>query len=298
MNKTTDSSSYFPAWSGKIGDFEVNVINIGDITLPMGESLSGPKGTSDEIHVRTAIAHEKIVPMQDLLVRMNDMVVLVDAGSYDIGPESIYAIPGYQPPLSLTDQMTQLGVSPGDVDHVIITHRHWDHFNGVTVSENGEWIPAFPNAKHYISGLDWYYIKQTMQNKGTHEANAFPILEQLGLLQVIEGEFDVAPGISIHPAAGETEGHQIVRFHSKGETLYSVGDLYHHPIEVAYGQWLASWANRQQTKESREWLLGRAASESACLMASHIPGIGRILQTPHGFKWGYVETTSDSHFSL
>lgn len=47
------------------------------------------------------------------------------------------------------------GVRPEDVDVVVNTHVHADHVGWNTVEREGEWVPAFPNARYLIAAADY-----------------------------------------------------------------------------------------------------------------------------------------------
>lgn len=276
-----------PVWSGRVGEFQLDVLNIGDVTLPLMEAFRGPGDGAVQDRIKAALRGQRLIPLQDLLVRGDGVTVLVDAGAYDIDGSSSYAVPGYRPPPPLLDQLAALGVDASRIDHVVVTHRHWDHFNGLVRPEGAL---AFPHARVHIGRPDWEHVRGVMGRAATREARIFPELERAGRLAIVEREADLAPGISIIPAPGETRGHQVVRLHSSGETFYAVGDLYHHPIEVELSAWMVSWADPASNQASRARLLQRALPESARLMASHIPEVGTLRRTSAGAEWVSVST--------
>lgn len=269
-------------WSGRVGEFQLDVLNIGDVTLPLAEAFRGPGDGAVQDRIRSALHGQMTIPLQDLVIRGAGQTVLVDAGAYDIDASSSYAVPEYRPPPSLLDQLALHGVVAGQVDHVVVTHRHWDHFNGLVLPDGK---PAFPNARVHIGRADWDHVRGVMQQEGTREARTFPVLERAGLLAVVVAESHLATGISVIPAPGETPGHQVVRIHSSGETFYAVGDLYHHPIEVSHPAWMVSWADADMNAASRSRFVARSLADEARLMASHIPQVGRLRPTSSGAEW-------------
>ena len=38
-----------------------------------------------------------------------------------------------------------------DVDMVVMTHAHRDHIGWNVVSQDGKYVPTFPNARYYVS---------------------------------------------------------------------------------------------------------------------------------------------------
>jgi glyoxylase-like metal-dependent hydrolase (beta-lactamase superfamily II) len=275
-------------WSCELGSITLDVFSIGDVSLPLLEAFRGPNESPSREMVISALSSQRVIPLQDLLVRGPEVMLLVDAAAYDIGADSSYAIPGYHPPPSLTEQLRERGVMPADVQHVVITHRHWDHFNGTVVDRDGNLEPTFPNARHYVGRADWEHIQVAMADATSREARVFGTLAVAGLIEVVDGDRIIAPGVTILAAPGETPGHQMVRIESSGEVFLAIGDLIHHPVEIAHPEWMVSWAVAASNRASRARFLTDAALKRARVMASHIPEIGRIVKTGTGAAWESV----------
>ena len=103
-----------------------------------------------------------------------------------------------------------------------------------------------------------------------------------------QGVHELGGGAQILAAPGETPGHQIVRIHSQGQTLYCVGDLYHHSLEAEQPELMMRWASRESMLASRRALVERALAENALIVATHIPGIGRLRRSGDGIAWEAV----------
>lgn len=270
-----------PVVSFTVGTATVAAISIGDVTLPlapaMGRGAAELTGSDD----LTDLARQTLIPLQSVVMVTGDTVVLVDAGLYDVGPDSEYFVPGYRPPPPLVESLRGIGVAPEDVQHVVITHRHWDHFNGTAV----DGTPTFPRARHYIGALDWAAIETRLADPASREARSIALVHRAGLLQTVSGDLDIAPGIRIIAAPGETPGHQIVRLESGASVLYALGDLYHHPAEFIRPTWMVSWADPVTTAASRRRLVPAALGEQATLVASHIPSVGMLSGTVDAARW-------------
>jgi len=268
-----------------LGDAEVTVLNVGDITLPLSTMMRQPSDARDPDSVLSALARQVYVPMQDVLVRRGGEMFLVDAGRYDVSAESEYAIPGYEPPFSIVAQLQAMGVSTRDVQHVIITHRHWDHFNGTTRFSKGEWVPTFPNARYHIGRSDWDAGQAARRDAGSLEGKTLAALDRAGAIALVDTDTTIAQGVTIQPSPGETPGHQIVRFDLDGGTIYAVGDMYHHPIELANPEWMVRWADQELNICSRNRFIKEATRVGSFAVASHIRGVGRISGTPECPLW-------------
>jgi glyoxylase-like metal-dependent hydrolase (beta-lactamase superfamily II) len=274
-----------------VGRARLDVINIGDITAAMAASMRAPAGATDaeKAEMAAALADHRLMPMQDVLVRLAGTTVMVDAGAYDIAASETYHVPGYVPPPPLAARLAALGVVPDSVEHVVFTHRHFDHISGAVVKDgDGKVRPLFPNARHYIQKPDWEYALTRINDPATRIGRTFSVLHPAGLVEVIEGDRELAPGIRIMAAPGETPGHQAVRVESDGQVAYLVGDLIHHAAEVKLAGFMVNWAEEASNLSSHRRIFEPAVDERALIVVSHIPEAGRIVRAAGRRVWENV----------
>jgi glyoxylase-like metal-dependent hydrolase (beta-lactamase superfamily II) len=212
--------------------------------------------------------------------------ILVDANDYAqaISLEPSFLPPDYTPPPGIIEQLASVGVRPEDITHHVITHAHFDHYIGTTVERNGSYVPRFPNARVFLGRADWEdpQTQEALRDPDSIDSHTFAVLDRQGLLELVESSRDLSPDVQIIPAPGESPGHQIVRVHSQGQTLYCLGDLFHHPAEVEHPAWMVKWADATSNLASRRGLIEAALRERAILVAAHMPP-GRVegtLSTP------------------
>jgi glyoxylase-like metal-dependent hydrolase (beta-lactamase superfamily II) len=269
-----------------LGDEKVSIINIGDIETPMTTWMDPPaEGWPPEI---AAVAGRRQRFAQNCIyARIGAVSLVVDPGVFDYAPDSPMLMPGYSPPPDLLSALFSLGVRPVDVTHIVITHAHHDHFNGLTVSRNGTLAPAFPMAHCYLGKADYERpeIQKALEDPASLESRTFGVLKKAGLLELSSGTQLLGDGVQIIAAPGETPGHQMVRIESGGQSLYCVGDLIHAPLEIEQPQYMVRWAEPQATVASRRALSERAAAENALVVATHIHGAARLRRTDEGFSW-------------
>jgi glyoxylase-like metal-dependent hydrolase (beta-lactamase superfamily II) len=270
-----------------LGAATITIINVGDLVFRLSQVMNVPES---EWRPRYAAEFEKPLsfPSQCMHISVPGASILVDAGDYAVAVSlnTPYVPPNYSPPPGQIDQLLERGISPQDITHVVITHLHFDHYSGVTTERNGQYTPAFPNARCFVGRADWKDpdTQEALKDPASLESRTIGVLHSAGLLEAVEAEFDLLPSVRILAAPGESPGHQIVRVHSEGQTLYCLGDLYHDPVEIEHPLWMARWANREATLASRRKLVDLALAEDALLVPAHMSP-GRLEQTTDGVRW-------------
>lgn len=279
----TDYVREFP-----FGTATISIINVGDLRLNLAEEMNVPES---EWRPRYAeiFAQPALFPSQCIHIALPGASVLVDASDYAAfaSSDSPYLPPHYQPPPGLLTQLLKRGVRPEAITHLVITHFHFDHYSGVTVERDGHYVPAFPNARYFLGKADWEHpeTQAALQDASSADSRTLGVLHRQGLLELVEGDRDLLPGVRIVATPGESPGHQIVRVHLQGQTLYCLGDLYHHPVEVEQPTWMATWAEAETNLASRRAFAEAALAENALLIAAHIPTVGRLERTVSSVKW-------------
>jgi glyoxylase-like metal-dependent hydrolase (beta-lactamase superfamily II) len=219
-------------------------------------------------------------------VRLGGASILIDLGFDDPSPSSQWRAPRHLRTPGTPAGLAAIGVAPDDVTHVLITHAHGDHIAGGSVERNGVRVPRYPNARHYLGRADWEGNAER-DRPGSHAALHLGTIERAGLLELVDGEREIVPGVTMIAAPGESPGHSIVRVSSRGETFYFLGDLFHHPCEVAHLDWVAEGRDAAAMRASRDRLVAAALATNAVLVATHVPfpPFGRLESTANGVRW-------------
>jgi glyoxylase-like metal-dependent hydrolase (beta-lactamase superfamily II) len=140
-----------------------------------------------------------------------------------------------------------------------------------------------------LGRADWDYALARRQKDG-EAADTARILEHLHaakLLMRVNRDTQIAPGVIALATPGETPGHQIVRIASEGRAFYCLGDLYHHPLEIAHNL-TVRWADGARKRASRAGLAIAASHDEPLLMAAHIPGVGALRYGDTSLTWASV----------
>lgn len=270
-----------------LGDATLTIINDGDMMVDMADEIGVPESEWRPLY-GPDFAGACPYPSQCVHIALPGASILVDAGDYAqaIALEPSYLPPDYTPPPGVVEQLSSRGIRPEDITHLIITHAHFDHYDGMTIMRDGEYVPRFPNARVLMGRADWDNpdTQEALQDPASLENHTFGVLRRHGLLQPVDGDLDVTPEVRIISAPGESPGHQLVRIHSQEQTFYCLGDLFHHRAEVEHPAWMVKWAATAANLSSRNMLIKAALQENALLLAAHMP-VGRIEGTLELYRW-------------
>lgn len=199
-------------------------------------------------------------------------VTMIDAGA---GGDPTFlgagAVTGRMP-----QALAMLGIRPQDVGTVVHTHLHLDHVGGDR-APSGE--PFFPEARILVqrSELDHWAAAAGEQADRIRLVTA----AVAGRLEAVDGEHQVAPGVTVVPTPGHTPGHQSVVVMSRGTRTFVSGDVTHHPVQATFPEWGIPFdTDREQARLTRERVFEEVAGKGTLLAAGHYPRPGL----------GYVET--------
>jgi glyoxylase-like metal-dependent hydrolase (beta-lactamase superfamily II) len=272
----------------RVGAATISVIDVYGIPTKIEELVQAPVGERSAAEA-ALFARTVALPVNCIVIQLPGVSVLVDAGTYDAAFDSSDQA-NRQPPPDLLARLAGIGVRPAEVGHVVITHLHGDHFNATTTRGATGYQPTFPNAGYYVGRADWEQpgLREALGKPDSLESHTLGVLDRAGLLVPVDGDRALGHGVEIVASPGETPGHQSLRVRSEGETLYCIGDLYHHEVEVVHPTWMVAWANRDSIIGSRQRLVEAALTENARLVATHLAGVGRLRRTASGVEWAAI----------
>ena len=260
--------------SRTIGDIRLTALDAGRLRLD-GGTMFGV--------VPRSIWEKKIPPdgrnriqlgLTCLLVETAAETVLVETG---VGAEKLSGkyrdIYDVDPSRGVIEALADAGVAPEAVDRVVLTHLHMDHAGGTTVRTHNGYEPAFPNARYIVQRQEWEDAvgadRQTVH--GYNAASDLLPLERAGVLELVEGDLEVCPGVRVFLTPGHTKAHQSVLVQSGGETVCFIGDLvptrHHvHPVYI-----MAFDLYPRKTFTVRQQVLKQAADEGWLVAWPHDP---------------------------
>jgi glyoxylase-like metal-dependent hydrolase (beta-lactamase superfamily II) len=207
-----------------LGNFELTAVSDGTYSLDGGaffgvvpKSLWQRKVTPNE---------RNLVPagLNSVVVRTGDKTILIETGIGNKLTEKMVKI--YGQPAKLLSNLAAAGFSPDDIDIVINTHLHFDHCGWNTVLRGSSVVPTFPRAKYYAPEGEWQYARQPSERDAISyiSANYDPLVSS-GQMQLLKGDEEIVPGVSVAVFPGHTRHMQAVILRSAGKTACYISDL-------------------------------------------------------------------------
>jgi glyoxylase-like metal-dependent hydrolase (beta-lactamase superfamily II) len=147
-------------------------------------------------------------------------VILVDAGFYRDKFMASWKPQDYERPSVALQK--GLNIPPERVTDIIVTHTHWDHFDGADL---------FPQATIWIQKAEFeYYLGPdgTVKNRGGLDAEDAPMLARLhadGRVKLVDGDNqEVIPGIRVYTGGKHTFESQFVGVTTAAGTVILASD--------------------------------------------------------------------------
>jgi glyoxylase-like metal-dependent hydrolase (beta-lactamase superfamily II) len=263
-----------------IGDFEITVIQDG--TTQFETAIFGANAAEGEVD---ALLEANNLPtgtanatFNITLVNTGDQLVLLDTGlGSGAAPTGGRLIP----------TLEVLGVTPADINAVIVSHFHPDHINGVGDGTSA----AFPNATYYFPQPEWDFL-QNAPSDLQPAASAISLLQPISdndQLQFYAPDAEIVPGIQAVAAPGHTPGHMALLVASGSSQLLNLVDsAVQSVVSLQRPDWFAAFdADGPTASETRLALLGRAVDEGLQVLGYHFPfpGVGYVAREGDGFRF-------------
>ncbi|RNL87453.1 N-acyl homoserine lactonase family protein [Halostreptopolyspora alba] len=156
------------------------------------------------------------------LITSDEHTVLVDAGFTPATARQRGNRYYLQSPM---ETIAALGSDAGQVSHLVLSHLHYDHVGH---------LADFPAASVVLQEAELAFWTSRHAGRGEHarladpEATASLVRENFtGRVRLVNGEYEVVPGVTVHRVGGHTPGLQVTRVESARGTVVLAADATH-----------------------------------------------------------------------
>jgi glyoxylase-like metal-dependent hydrolase (beta-lactamase superfamily II) len=274
-----------------IGPYSIDVVETGSFALDGGAMFGVVPKPLWERSYAPADARNRI-PMvaRCLLLRSANHTILVDTGNalhMSDKLKEIYAIDSAT--TSLDRSLQRLGVGTVDITHVLLTHLHFDHAGGTVTPVGDGFAPRFANARHLVQAehLAWAQ-RPTEKDRASFLPETWETLARHNVLDVVEGDIEVLPNISVQRLYGHTAAMQAVMVNDGNSGLLFSADLMptgaHVPVPYVMG-----YDNEPlRTIDEKKRILPRVAEEQWTVVFEHdaLRQAARIVHSERGYMLG------------
>lgn len=268
----------------KLGNFEVTTLLDGYIDLPPTVLQGDPELVKSHLEAAGLWGSPIRTAVNSFLVNTGDKLVMVDCG----GAKMLGPTAGRMPAA-----LAQIGIDPGMVDEVYITHMHGDHLHGAVTPEGAR---MFPNAVLRIAKADVDYWANPQveaaapdNQKGRFVAAKRAVAAYGDRLQPFELGAELTPGIRSVAAVGHTPGHSCFLVSSGSAKMLLLGDTLHvAPVQFPQPQVTVGFDHDQAlARGRRRELFDMAVKENMLIAAVHLPfpGVGRLRSKDSGYTF-------------
>jgi glyoxylase-like metal-dependent hydrolase (beta-lactamase superfamily II) len=261
-----------------LGDFELIAVSDGTYRLDGGAFFGVVPKVMWEKKVKADAENYVPVGLNSVVVRTGQHTVLIETGIGNKLPERLIKIFGQ--PAQLLDNLNAAGISPEDIDIVINSHLHFDHCGWNTTIKDDKIVPTFPKAKYYAPEGEWQHGRLQLERDAiSYMSENYDPLIKTGQMQLLQGDQEIVPGISVRVFPGHTLHMQAVIIQSGGQTACYISDLIPTSAHIDLTWVMAFDLLPLRTIESRKRYYAQSIPEKWLTMFTHDPNL----------PWAYVE---------
>jgi glyoxylase-like metal-dependent hydrolase (beta-lactamase superfamily II) len=210
--------------------------------------------------------------MRCLLVDDGERKILIDCGIGEKQSEKFFSNYYLNGDDTLDKSLSAIGLTPDDITHVILTHLHFDHCGGAVRWNEAktDYVPTFRNATYITSKAQWEWATNPNNREKASflKENILPIMEK-GKIQLIDGDSELFPGISVKIFDGHTDGQVIPYVTYKGKTLVYMADVLPSAAHIPLPYVMAYDTRPLLTLQEKEVFLKEAVQNEYVLFFEH-----------------------------
>lgn len=265
----------------KIGDIEIVCISDGTLRSSLDYVIGLERGIARRIS--DAPADDVLtIPVNNFVFERGDARILIDGGSGTKMQATLGRLPA---------GLREAGYPPESITHIILTHLHPDHADGLI---DDELNAVFPNATLLLHEKEFaFWMSEAGEAESDHvkrrrarnQADVKPYLDRLRLMRDGESFLGCSPIL----APGHTPGHTCWRIETGAQDLMAWGDVVHFSsIQFPLPETAVKYdLDPDLARDTRMRLLDLIATQGLIIAGVHVspPGIGTIVRDGAGYRF-------------
>lgn len=274
------------AYRYKLGDYQLTALYDGTWFLPIDDKfMRNASGAAVNAALKAAFLPPSVLPVTftALMVNTGKQLILIDTGTAGQITDSAGV---------MLDNLKAAGVTPADIDTIVISHFHPDHIDGIKTKDGAK---VFPNAEIFVPEPEWtFWMDDATMGRYRGKVHRY-FLNARRIFSDIAKEVhhftpgsEVAPGIVSIPAYGHTPGHTAFSVHSGNQSLLVMSDTVRNPyLFVRHPEWQPIFdMDGPMAAKARLHMLERAAADRMFVEAYHFPfpACGHIVKSGTAYE--------------
>lgn len=271
----------------KVGEIEITALHEGQFTRPLDASFvrNAPLEDVQKVLAESFLPTNQLtISFTTLLVNTGSKLVLIDTGFADNGGPTNGRTLG---------QLKSLGIEPGQIDVVLLSHFHGDHLQGARLKDGKL---TFPNAEIMAPEMEWNFwmddaraAAATGGMKGAFGGVHRVLKPNAGDVKRFKWGQEVVTGITAVDASGHTPGHTAFAISSGGKTMMYVADVTNTPVLFARNpEWKVMFdMDPDKAVATRKRILDMAATDKIQVSFYHanFPSTGFVAKEGGGYRF-------------
>ena len=250
------------------------------LSLDLIPAANNPEGQALLTAAGLPAAGPVDVPVNGFVVRRLAGITLVDTGAGGLFGPALGKLP---------DRLAAMGITPGMVGSIVLTHLHPDHAGGLVLPGGGA---RFPNATLVVQADEAaYWTDNGARSRAVQGFDMFfvaarEVLETYkGRRRMVSGAAQISPGMTAVPMPGHTPGHMGLMLTDANDSLLLWGDTVHSTaLQLAKPEWSVVYdVDQAAAAATRARVLDMAATDKVRVAGAHMAMQGRIERRGTGY---------------
>lgn len=180
--------------------------------------------------------------------------------------------------------LRRLGITPSEVQTVVITHLHYDHIGNLDLFPGARLVVAAADLDFWSGPLDeWPQFRPYVR---AEEVARVQEAVTEGRVQLVEDALEVAPGVRALRVGGHSPGQLVLVVETEAGDVVLASDAVHYYEELEHGRPFALFVDLAETRAAYDTVRELVAGGDRLLVAGHDPLVAQrfpVIPGDHEF---------------